>query len=88
MEFNSSDDILFDNIVEHIKNKTNKYYICEILGENIDYDTHMKLIILCLDGEKSESFAVNEKNEILIGKKIKFYVNSLKIKIVDNNNIN
>ena len=84
MEFNSSNDIIFDNIVEQIKNKKNHYYECEILEENIDHDNHIKFILLSVDREKSKSFVINENNEILKGKKIKFYVNSLKIKIISN----
>ncbi len=64
MEFNSSNDIIFDNIVEQIKNKKNHYYECEILEENIDHDNHIKFILLSVDREKSKSFVINENNEI------------------------
>ena len=84
MEFNSSSDILFDNIVEQIINKNNKSYECDIRKEKNDYDTHVKFIELYVDGEKSESFMTNLSNDNLTGKKIKFYVNSLTIKIINN----
>ena len=37
-----------------------------------------------VDGEKSKSFSLNENNENLKNKIIKFYVNSLRIKIINN----
>ena len=84
MEFNSFKDIIFDNIVEKIKNRDNEYYECKIINETTNYNLHMKFIQLNIDGEKSESFIANENIENLIGKTIIICSNSLKIKIINN----
>ena len=78
-----SKDVLFDNIVENIKNKTNNWYECDIIEEKNDYEIHMKFIILNIDGIKSQSFILDENNENLVGKIIKFDVNSLKSKVIN-----
>lgn len=84
MEFNSSDDIIFDNIIEQIKAKMNIFYQCKIIKEIMNNNVPFKIIKLSIDEEESESFIVNENTENLTGKMIKFYVNSLKIRIINN----
>jgi len=69
MEFNSSNDITFDNIVDQIKNKKINYYEYNILEENTNHNNQIKFILKCFDQEKSKSFVINENNEILKGKK-------------------
>ena len=83
MELDLSKDVLFDNIVEHIKNKNNIWYECEISEEKIDYDLNIKFLSLRIYGEKSKGFVININNEILTGKVIKFDVNSLKSKLIN-----
>lgn len=84
MEFNSSNDIIFDNIVEQIKRKNNNSYKCEIIKEEINNTFNLKFIKLSIDGLYSNSFIVDVNNEGLTGKKIKFNVNSLLIKFINN----
>ena len=84
MEFDLSNNIFCDNIIEQIKNKENKSYECEIKNERNDDKAHLKFIDLYIDGEESNNFIINESKENLIGKKIKFCVNSLKMKIINN----
>lgn len=76
-------DIIFDNIVEQIKNKNNCLYEFEVIDEKPDYESHIKYIKLLSNEEESESFIVNETNQKLIGRKIKFHVNFLKIRIIN-----
>ena len=84
MEYDLSNDIFCNNIIEQIKNKKNKSYECEIRNERNDNKAHLKFINLCIDREESSNFILNESKEYLIKKKIKFNVNSLKIKIINN----
>ena len=52
MEFNLTSDILFDNIIEYIKNKNNEVYEFEIKNEKNDNETHLKFIELYIDEKK------------------------------------
>ena len=56
VEFNLSNDIIFDNIVEHITNKTNNSYECKILKEEMNDSLNLKFIELMLEDEKSQNF--------------------------------
>ena len=82
MDYNSLDDILFDDVVEQIKNKNDKWYECEIIKEELNFETNLKLMILKIDKTKSKSFIMEQDNINLTGEKIKFSVNSLTIKII------
>ena len=84
IDYNSILDFLFDNVVEQIKNKNDKWYECEIIQERIDFDINIKFIKLKIDETKSQSFIMEQNNNKLVGKKIKFGVNSLKIKLINN----
>ena len=83
MEYKSFVDIIFDNIVEQIKNKNNSCYECEIMEEKINKAIHIKFIKLNIDGIESLSFIMDEDNNKLTGKTIKFFINALKIKIIE-----
>lgn len=82
MDYNSLDDILFDDVVEQIKNKNDKWYECEIIKEELNFETNLKLMILKIDKTKSKSFIMEQDNINLTGEKIRFSVNSLTIKII------
>ena len=84
MELVSSYDIMFDNIVEQIKNKCNEIYEFEIIKEEINIVLNIKFLKLSNDNRQSNSFIIDINNKKLIGKNIKFSVNSLKIKIINN----
>ena len=84
MSFNSTKDIIFDNIVEQIKMKNNISYECKILEEEINNDLNIKYIKLNIDERQSKNFIMKKSNEKLIEKIIKFDINSLKIKIINN----
>ena len=71
------------SIIEQIKNKKNKLYECEIMEEKIDKFTHFKFIKLKIDESESQSFLVEENTINLTEQKIRFDVNSLKIKIIN-----
>jgi len=82
MDHNSLDDFLFDDVVEQIKNKNDKCYECEVIEERLNFETNIKLLILNIDETKSQRFIMEQDDINLTGKKIKFSVNSLKIKII------
>ena len=84
MELVSSYDIMFDNIVEQIKNKCDEIYEFEIVKEEINIVLNIKFLKLSNDNRQSNSFIIDINNKKLIGKNIKFSVNSLKIKIINN----
>ena len=84
MTFNLPNDIIFDNIIEQIKKKNNISYECEIIEEELNNDLNIKYITLNIDERKSKSFIMENNNENLIEKQIKFDINSLKIKIINN----
>ena len=84
MMLNSPKDIIFDNIVEQIKMKNNKSYECKILKEEINNDLNIKFIQLNIEEKQSNSFIMEINNENLIERKIRFDINSLKIKIINN----
>ena len=83
MEINASNDLIFDNIVEQIKNKNNIWYEFKITEEKINYEFKIKHIQISFDNNKSNRFAINVNNENIVGKKIKFYINNLKIIIIN-----
>ena len=82
MELNITNDIIFDNIVEQIKTKNNFRYVCDIIEEEIN--GNIKFIKLKIGEMESNNFILYINNEDLIGQKIYFFVNSLKIKIINN----